>query len=70
MKQSIRNRLKTWQRRVAKRIDKANWNGQSPMLVTLAIQLVLSDRTQAIAAGGIGVFQRLVRQLDLSGSLT
>ena len=33
MKQSIRNRLMTRQRRIVKRIDRANWNGQSPMLV-------------------------------------
>ncbi len=69
MKQSIRNRLKTRQRRMVKRIDRANWNGQSPMLVTPAVQLELADRTQAISAGGIGVVQQLVRQLDLAGSI-
>ena len=69
MKQSIRNRLKSRQRRVARRIDKANWNGQSPMLVTPAVQLELADRTQALSAGGIGVVQQLVRQLDVVGSI-
>lgn len=69
MKQSIRNRLRTRQRRMVKRIDKANWNGQSPMLVTPAVRLELADRTQAISAGGIGVVQQLVRQLDLTGSI-
>ena len=69
MKQSIRNRLKVRQGRVARRIDKASWNGQSPMLVTPAVQLELADRTQAISAGGIGTVQQLVRQLDVAGSI-
>jgi hypothetical protein len=61
VKQSVRNRLKPRQRRVAGRIDKANWNGQSPMLATLAVQLELAERTQALSAGGIGTMQQLVR---------
>lgn len=69
MKQSIRNRLKSRQRRVAKRIDKANWNGQSPMLVTPAAQYELAERTQAISSGGIGVVQQLVRQLGIADSI-
>lgn len=69
MKQSIRNRLQSRQRRVARRIDKANWNGQSPMLITPAVQLELADRTQAISAGGIGTVQQLVRQLGVAGSV-
>ncbi|MBC8288723.1 MAG: hypothetical protein H8E37_00245 [Planctomycetes bacterium] len=69
MKQSIRNRLKTRQRRVARRIDKANWNGQSPMLVTPAAQYELAERTHAISAGGIGVVQQLVRQLGIADSI-
>ncbi len=69
MKQSVRNRLKSRQRRVARRIDRANWNGQSPMLATPAVQLELAERTQALSAGGIGVVQQLVRQLDVAGSI-
>jgi len=69
VKQSVRNRLRSRQRRVARRIDKANWNGQSPMLVTPAVQLELAERTQALSAGGIGTVQQLVRQLDVAGSI-
>ena len=69
MKQSVRDRLKVRQRRVARRIDKANWNGKSPMLVAPAVQLELSQRTQAISVGGIGVVQQLVRQLNVAGSI-
>lgn len=65
MKLSIRNRLKSRQRRVSKRIDKANWNGQSPMLVTPVAQYELAERPRAISAGGIGVVQQLVRQLGV-----
>jgi len=39
------------------------------MLVTPAVQLELADRTQVISAGGIGVVQQLVRQLDVAGSI-
>lgn len=69
MKHSIRRRLKSRQRRAAKRIDKANWNGQSPMLATPAVQYELSERVQAVSAGGIGVVQQLVRQLGVADSI-
>ena len=69
MKRIIRNRLQSRQRRVARRIDKANWNGQSPMLITPAVQLELADRTQAVSAGGMGTVQQLVRQLGVADSI-
>ena len=69
MKDRIRRRLKRRQRRVMKRIDQANWNGQSPMLAMPAVQYELAERSQAIAAGGIGVVQQLVRQLGVADSI-
>jgi len=69
VKDRIRRRLKTRQRRVMKRIDKANWNGQSPMLEMPAVQYELAERSQAISAGGIGVVQQLVRQLGIADSI-
>ncbi len=69
MKDSIRRRLKARQRRVMKRIDKANWNGQSPMLAMPAVEYELAERSQAISAGGIGVVQQLVRQLGIADSI-
>jgi hypothetical protein len=59
MTQSLRNRSKARQRRVARRIDKANWNRQPPMLVTPAVQLKLADHSQGISAGGLGTVQQL-----------
>ena len=69
MKDRIRRRLKSRQRRVMKRIDPANGNGQSPMLAMPAVQYELAERSQAIAAGGIGVVQQLVRQLGVADSI-
>ena len=66
MKRSIRRKLDARKRRAMKRIDKANWNGQSPMISTPPIQYELAERSQAIAAGGIGVVQQLVRQLEIA----
>jgi hypothetical protein len=51
------------------RIDKANWSGQSPMIVPPAIQYELADRIQATNAGGLGVIQQMVKQLGLTESI-
>jgi hypothetical protein len=69
VKGNIRRNLKARQRRLMKRIDKANWDGQSPMLTTPAVQYELAERCQAISAGGIGVVQQLVRQLGIADSI-
>jgi hypothetical protein len=50
------------------RIDPANWSGQSPMIDPPSIQYELADRIQAISAGGLGVSQQMVKQLDLADS--
>jgi hypothetical protein len=52
-----------------KRIDKANWNGQSPMLACPTVQYELPEKTQAISSGGIGVAQQMVRQLGIADSI-
>jgi len=65
----MRCQLEARKRRVQKRIDKANWNGQSPMIDPPTIQYELAERTQAIAAGGLGVVQQLVRQLGVAQSI-
>jgi hypothetical protein len=61
----IRRQLKSRKRRVDARIDKANWSGRTPMLQTPAIKYELSDKQQAISAGGIGTIMQLIEQLDL-----
>lgn len=65
----IRRKLEARKRRVSKRIDKTHWSGQSPMINPPTIQYELAERTQAIAAGGLGVVQQLVRQLGVAQSI-
>ena len=69
MNNSIRRKLGARKRRTMKRIDKGNWNGQSPMLTCPTVRYELAEKTQAIAAGGIGVAQQMVRQLGIALSI-
>jgi hypothetical protein len=52
-----------------KRIDPANWSGGSPMIAPATIHYELADRVQATTAGGLGVIQVLVKQLDLAQTI-
>ena len=69
MQRKRQRQLEKRKRRANKRIDKANWSGQSPMIDPPTIHYELAERTQAIAAGGLGVVQQLVRQLDVAESV-
>jgi len=69
VKKSIRRKLDARKRCTMKRIDKANWNGQSPMLTCPTVQYELAEKTRAVAAGGIGVAQQMVRQLGIADSI-
>ena len=65
MNAKLRRKVRERKRRLMKRIDKSNWNGQSPMIDPPAIQYELASRAQAIGAGGIGVIQGLVKRIGL-----
>ena len=69
MRKSLRKKLDARKQRTAERIDKYNWNGQSPMIDPPTIVYELATRTQAIAAGGLGVVQQLVGQLGIAQSI-
>ena len=69
MQRKRERQLEKRKRRAQKRIDKANWSGQSPMIDPPAIQYELAERTQAIAAGGLGVVQQFVRQRGVAESV-
>lgn len=69
MKISLQRQLSRRERRVQRRIDKANWSGQSPMIAPPAIHYELADRVQAINPGGLGVVQQMVKQLDLAETI-
>lgn len=68
MKKCLRRKLDAWKGRTAERIDKAKWSGQSPMLPCPAVHSDLAEKTQAIAVGGNGVAQQLLRQLRVAES--
>ncbi len=65
MKQKLRRQLNARKRRTQKRIDRASWNGASPMIRTPPVTYQLAERQQAIAAGGLGVLTELAGVLDL-----
>lgn len=69
MNAKIRRQLKARKRRVEHRIDKAQWSGRTPMLQTPAIKYELSDKQQAISAGGLGTILQLIGQLDLQKTI-
>ncbi len=63
MKAKLRRQLDKRKHKVRRRIDKANWDGTSPMLGPPSIQYELSEKQHAIAAGGIGLIMQLTKQL-------
>ena len=65
MNATIRQQLKARKRRVDERIDKRNWSGVSPMMMTPAIKYEVAEKQQAIAAGGLGTIMQLIQQLGL-----
>lgn len=69
MKQSVRRRIEKRKRHTQRRIDKRNWNGQSPMLTAPAVKLELAEKTQAVACGGLAAVQQMVRQLGLADEI-
>lgn len=69
MKISLQQKLSRRERRVLQRMDPANWSGRSPMIAPPTIHYELADRVQATTAGGLGVVQELVQQLDLAQTI-
>lgn len=70
MNTKIRQRISRSKRRVLKRLDKDNLQGcERPMLTAGNIHYELAERTRAIAAGGIGLVHKLVKQLKLDEAI-
>lgn len=65
MNAKLRRKARHRKQRVERRIDKRNWSGRSPMIGGPKIEYEFADRTQAIAAGGLGTLLQLVQQLDV-----
>jgi hypothetical protein len=70
VKAKIRRQLARRKRQIKKRLDRANTRGcDRPMFTASNIQYEISDRTQAISAGGIGAIQVMVRRLGLAEAI-
>lgn len=65
MNAKLRKKFEKRKRRLEQRIDKSNWDGESPMLNAPPSRFDLAERQQGIAAGGIGMITDLARQLEL-----
>ena len=69
MNAKIRRRLEARKRRIEKRLDKTRFPEECPVISAANIHYELADKTHAIAAGGIGVIQLMVKQLGLDETI-
>ena len=69
MNAKIRSQLAARKRRIEKRLDKTQFDGECPMISASNIQYEIAEKTQAIAAGGIGLIQRMVKVLELDKTI-
>ena len=69
MNTKIRRLLAARKRRVRKRLDKTRFGGDCPVIAASNIQYEIAERTQAIAAGGIGMIHQMVKRLGLDGQI-
>ncbi len=66
MNGKIRKKLVQSKRRIERRLDRNNNSGcRRPMFTASNIQYDIADRTQAIAAGGIGAMHLVAKKLGL-----
>ena len=65
MKSKLRDQLRRRKRRTLQRIDKTTGEFRSPMINPPAIRCELSEKQEAISAGGLGMVLQLAKRLDL-----
>jgi len=65
----IRRQLAARKRRIEKRLDKTRFEGTCPMIGPANRQYEISERTQAVAAGGIGLIVQMVLWLELDKAI-
>ena len=66
MRTSIRYKLFNAKRRIARRLQPRQWPDQpQPMFAAQNIQYEIAERTQGLAAGGIGAMHLLARRIEL-----
>ncbi len=67
MKRSVRRKLEREKRQIERRLENAvRVNDGGPVLSGASIEYEIADRTRAIAHGGIGVIQRVVKKSRLA----
>jgi hypothetical protein len=61
----VRQQLRKRKQKLRRRIDKREGLFQSPAIRATTTKFELSEKTQAISCGGIGIIMQMVKQLDL-----
>ena len=69
MNAKIRNQLRNRKRRIARRLDKTRMPPECPVLSASNVHYEISDRTQAIGAGGIGLIHQMAKGLELDKTI-
>jgi hypothetical protein len=65
----LRRKLIRRKRRMEKRLDKTKLGTECPVLSASNIHYESDDRTQAVAAGGIGMIHQMVKRLELDAAI-
>jgi len=66
---SIQKHLANGKRRIERRLDKTRFPGECPVISATNIHYETSEKTRAIAAGGIGMVHAMVTKLGLDGAI-
>lgn len=69
MNAKIRRQLSARKRRIEKRLEKTRFPDESPVISATNIHYEIAEKTLAIAAGGIGMVQLLVKRLRLDDAI-
>ena len=69
MKATIRRKLAARKRRIQRRLDKTKFGRACPVISASNIEYDVTDRTRAIAAGGIGLIHQVVKGLGLDQAI-
>ena len=69
MNAKVRRQLEARKRRIERRLDKTEFGGECPVISASNIDYEISERTQAIGAGGLRNVSIALRQLPLEFSV-
>ena len=69
MSAKIQQQMAKSKRRIEQRLDKTKFRGTSPVLSDANIHYEISERTRAVASGGLGMIDAMVGRLGLVESI-